>query len=624
MPRPNLDSSQQHLQAPRDSLELASLASSTSPANRSHSSSPAGPSSSRSLSFDDEDPLATPKASRGTIAHNRDPSRSYSISSAFDFAPPLFPLSNSGNGYTALGDPSTPGLNHAGGDGFSLERNKSLTFLNGLSLVIGLIVGSGIFSSPSQVNRNAGSPGASLIVWTIAGLLTWTGAASYAELGSAIPMNGGAQLYLAKIFGGLFGFLYSWCSVCVLKPGSAAIIAIIFGEYIVRAVIGPDARDLSTWINKGVAIFGLLCVVFLNAISTKVAARSADLLMFFKFAALLGVTIIGIVVATTGFAWRNNASTDWKSQGWLDGTSKELSNWAVAVYAGLWAFDGWDNVNYVTGEFKNATRDLPRVIHTALPLVIVFYILANTAYFLVLPLAVTFESTTIAVAFGNQVLGPIGALVFALTVSASCFGALNATVFSSSRLFYAAAKEGYLPAIIGTLGLRATGSEPRPLPTSRLSKRKGGINIMFSKLCVDDSTQTVFFTPIYSLLLNFGMTTIYIIAGTFETLITFYGVAGYLFYFLTVLGLLVLRVKEPDLERPYKCWITTPIIFCCVSLFLLSRSVVAAPWTSLSLVPFLLIGTVIYVWRVKDRSRGRGHHHSDSKAWQFWKRWGNG
>lgn len=232
------------------------------------------------------------------------------------------------------------------GDG-SLERNKTLTYLNGLSLIVGLIIGSGIFSSPSQVNSNAGSPGASLIIWAVAGLLAWTGAASYAELGGAIPLNGGAQVYLSKIFGELMGFLFTWCAVLVLKPGSAAIISIIFGEYVVRAFVGADVESVNPWINKGVAFAGLFVVTFLNCVSTKVATRIGDLFMFFKFIALLGVTVTGIVVAITGLSSKGTASQEWKTQGWFEGTSTDVSTWAVALYAGLWAFDGWDNVGFV-------------------------------------------------------------------------------------------------------------------------------------------------------------------------------------------------------------------------------------------------------------------------------------
>lgn len=225
-----------------------------------------------------------------------------------------------------------------------MEKHKSLTYLNGLALVVGLIIGSGIFSSPAQVNSNAGSPGAALIVWVVAGVLAWTGAASYAELGGAIPLNGGAQVYLSKIFGEWAGFLFTWCAVCVLKPGSAAIIAIIFGEYMVRAVVGAEAMEVSVWINKGVAFLGLFLVTLLNCVSTKLGTKSANIFMFMKFIALLAITVVGIVVAVTGFSWRDKANDEWKRHGWFDGTNTSISNWAVAIYAGLWAFDGWDNV----------------------------------------------------------------------------------------------------------------------------------------------------------------------------------------------------------------------------------------------------------------------------------------
>ena len=228
--------------------------------------------------------------------------------------------------------------------GRSLEKHKTLTYLNGLSLIVGLIIGSGIFSSPSQVNGNAGSPGAALVVWAIAGILAWTGASSYAELGGAIPLNGGAQVYLSKIFGELFGFLFTWCAVMVLKPGSTAIISIIMGEYLVRAAIGAEAENVNAWINKGVALFGLFAVTLLNCISTKLGTRMGDMFMFFKFVALIGITVIGIVVAITGLSASGEANQDWKTNGWFEGTSTSASSWAVALYAGLWAFDGWDNV----------------------------------------------------------------------------------------------------------------------------------------------------------------------------------------------------------------------------------------------------------------------------------------
>ncbi|KAL8925687.1 MAG: hypothetical protein Q9208_003370 [Pyrenodesmia sp. 3 TL-2023] len=606
-------------QRPRDSLELASLASSPTSSNASRSSSPSGISSSRRLSLSAEDPLSASNPAGTTQQRPSPHSRSFSVSSAFDFASNLFPLSSTAAGYTSLGSAQNAPLELDGGA--SLEKHKSITYLNGLSLIIGLIIGSGIFSSPAQITTNAGSPGASLIVWLVAGMLAWTGAASYAELGGAIPLNGGAQVYLSKIFGDLFGFLFTWCSVFVLKPGSTAIIAIIFGEYIVRAFSPtstsadplPNISTSIIWINKGSSLLALTSVTALNCISTRLTTRVSDLFMFFKFFALLAIAITGLVVAIT-----NNTLTsytpnqEWKTESWFADTSTDPSNWAVALYAGLWAFDGWDNTNFVLGEFRHPGRDLPRVIHTAMPLVILSYLLATLSYTLVLPAKTIASSNTIAVTFGARVLGPTGAIVLALMVSASCFGALNVTTFTSGRLVYAAGKEGFFPSVFGTVGM--PGSENR--------LRRQDPNTFLSRTLmrlIGDDNNRIGFTPITAMTFNALLTASYILVGEFSTLVTFYGVAGYSFYFLTVLGLIVLRVKEPHMERPYRTWLSTPIIFCCVSLFLLSRAVFAKPVQALVVVAFVGAGVPVYWWRVRGKDGRKGREEVD---WRFWRRWG--
>ena len=603
----------------RDSLELASLAEDSEGEDGiSDVSSASGAPSSRRLSFENEDPLDNNNLAASRAGRM---SRSYSVSSAFDFTPALFPLSSTAGGYTAIGTPATPSFDRGGGIE-NLEKHKTLTYLNGLSLVVGLIIGSGIFSSPSQVNIHVGSPGASLIVWTIAGLLAWTGAASYAELGGAIPLNGGAQVYLAKIFGELAGFLFTWTAILVLKPGSAAIIAIILGEYVIRAIIGAEVEEISPWINKAPAFGALLLVTLINCLSTRLPARIGDGFMIFKFIALAAVTIIGIIVAATGLSFRTPANTEWKTTGWFDNTSHNVSDWAVALYAGLWAFDGWDNTNYVTGEFKNPAKDLPRVLHTAMPAVIFCYLLANTSYIFVLPFKEMNKSNAVAVLFGSKVFGPIGALLLAVVVSLSALGALNATTFTSGRLVYAAGREGYLPDLFGRIGLSAQSQDgPQRFVPNKL-RTKNPLTKTFEKT-LGDSDGTLFLTPIPALVLNLILTSIYIFIGEFKTLITFYGCAGYSFYFLTVLGLIVLRIREPSLERPYKTWITTPVIFCCVSLFLVSRAVVNEPGQAAVVLAFVVAGVPVYFWRVAGRDgRGGMRRISEENKWKFWRRWG--
>lgn len=336
----------------RDSLELASLASSSpQSSSRSSTSSHSGISSSRRLSLASDD---DPESGAGRTY------RSYSVSSAFDFGAHLVPLTSSTDArYQALG--ASSGGGGAGSVG-TLEKQKTLTFLNGLSLMVGLQIGSGIFSSPSQVNNHVPSPGVSLIVWTVAGLLAWTGAASYAELGGAIPLNGGSGVYLRYCFGELAGFLYSWSAVTVLKPGSAAIIAIICGEYLNRALFGSFSADADALLppqsaNKITAAACLFVVTALNILSTRLTTRLSDSLLFLKVAGLIAITIIGIIVAVTGLNGDGKgASNEWR-EGWfepresvvpqLEGEDAVggLGEYAIALYAGLWAFDGWDNVS---------------------------------------------------------------------------------------------------------------------------------------------------------------------------------------------------------------------------------------------------------------------------------------
>lgn len=248
-----------------------------------------------------------------------------------------------------------------------------------------------------------------------------------------------------------------------------------------------------------------------------------------------------------------------------------------------------------------------------MPLVILSYLFANVAYIFVLPPATISASNTIAVQFGSVVFGPVGSLVLALVVSASCFGALNASTFTSGRLVCAGGKEELLPAFLGRLGMPGTATTG---PSSRTRPRSRARQLLARFLGDDEGG--LGFTPINAMVFNALLSSAYIVVGEFSTLITFYGVAGYTFYFLTVLGLIVLRVREPYLERPYRTWISTPIIFCCVSLFLLSRAVFKQPGQMLTVVAFVALGVVVYYWRVRGRRKG------DPVGWKFWRRWGRG
>ncbi|THU90706.1 L-methionine transporter [Dendrothele bispora CBS 962.96] len=518
----------------------SSYVSLRSPLNGSFSRSP--PHSSRH-SRDSDDSLRALEISETPLAetprHSRN--RSYSIS-GFEFHQDLLPLS------TSLADPD---IKH----GESGEKNIGL--LNGIALIVGLQIGSGIFSSPGVVVANVHSVGASLAVWLISGLLGWTGASSFGELGSAIPQNGGAQAYLSYAYGPLVSYLFSWTAIIALKPGSNAVISLIFSEYMnrifwhtTRADASPD--DIPQWSIKLVAVIAVLSVSAICIWARKLGPRVQVVFTLMKIASLLMITILGIIQLARG-----KASNSLREP-WFEGSSHSPSSYSLALYSGLWAFDGWDQANYVGGEIHNPEKNIPRAIHSSMALVTTLFLLANVSYFVVLDKAIVGLSNTVAMDFGRALWGPIGGTVFAFMVAVSCFGALNGAFFTTSRLIYAAGRERYLPAVFGRLH----------------SRRK---------------------TPINATLLQTGITTSFIlIGGGFRSLINFAVVASWAFYFLTVLGLIILRVKEPMLERPYKTWITTPLIFCAVALFLLFMPIMAAPLEAMAVLGFVLAGIPVY------------------------------
>ncbi|KAI0322225.1 L-methionine transporter [Amylostereum chailletii] len=488
-------------------------------------------------SHDSDESLRALEFSQGLTQEGTIRARSYSIS-GFGFERDLLPLS------TSLSEPEVHG---------TVNGEKSIGFINGVALVIGLQIGSGIFSSPGVVVANTQSVGASLVTWILAGLLGYTGAASFAELGSAIPLNGGAQAYLGYAYGPLLSYLFAWTAIAALKPGSNAVISLIFAEYLNRLFwhitqSNASPASIPQWSIQLVAIAAIVTVTLVCVLTRSLGTKVAVVFTVVK----VSITVIGLVQLVRGHT-SSSLSSDV-----FEGSSTSPSSYALALYSGLWAFDGWDQANYVGGEMKNPQKTLPRVIHSSMVVVILLFFLANLSYFVVLDKDIVARSNTVALDFGRALFGPIGGSIFAFMVAFSCFGALNGAFFTTGRLIYVSAKEGYLPALFGRLH----------------SSRQ---------------------TPLNAMLLQAGITISFIIlGGGFRSLINFAVVASWAFYFLTVMGLVILRIKEPALERPYKTWITTPLIFCAVALFLLCMPIIAAPLEALAVLAFVLAGIPMY------------------------------
>ena len=402
---------------------------------------------------------------------------------SFGYRDHLLPLSLSGDGDETLAgeygerEGSVSAAARAGGSisrgnrrharGFSRDRlaERRVTLIDGIALTIGVQIGSGIFSSPGVVTLNTGSIGASIVIWMLSGLLAWTGASSFAELGASIPLNGGSQAYLNYSFGPLSAFLYTWSALTALKPGAGAIIATIFGEYVARIIFHATGRatdhpheagldGIPGWSIKLLAVAIAALITAAHTFSNKLGTRTQIATTVVKLLALTAVPILAIVQAARGKTSPSSQQA-FSSLGHLfAGSATSPSSYALALYSGLWAFDGWDQSCFVAGEMKRVEKDLPRVIHISLATVILIFLSAVVSYFVVLPVELVKRTNTVALDFGSAIFGTVGGIVFAFLVAFSCFGALNGQIYTTARLILAASREGYLPERLGQVSRR--------------------------------------------------------------------------------------------------------------------------------------------------------------------------
>ncbi|GAK63612.1 L-methionine transporter [Moesziomyces antarcticus] len=454
---------------------------------------------------------------------------------------------------------------------YSRDRvaERRVTLIDGIALTIGVQIGSGIFSSPGVVTLNTGSIGASIVIWLLSGLLAWSGASSFAELGASIPLNGGSQAYLNYSFGPLSAFLYTWSALTALKPGAGAIIATIFGEYVARILFHATGKatdhphetgldGIPGWSIKLLAIAIAALITAAHAFSNKLGTRTQIATTVVKLLALTAVPILAIVQAARGKTSPSSQQAFSSLANLFEGSATSPSSYALALYSGLWAFDGWDQSCFVAGEMKRVEKDLPRVIHISLATVILIFLSAVVSYFVVLPAELVKRTNTVALDFGSAIFGTVGGIVFAFLVAFSCFGALNGQIYTTARLIMAASREGYLPEKLG-----------------EVNRRTG--------------------TPVAALALQLVLIAAFVLFGSgFASLVNFYGVCSWAFYLASVLGLLVLRIKEPNLVRPYKTFLGTPILFAAVALFLLLMPIGSAPLEGLAALLFIAAGVPVY------------------------------
>ncbi|CAG0919211.1 unnamed protein product [Notodromas monacha] len=319
-----------------------------------------------------------------------------------------------------------------------------LGLMNGVTVIVGSIIGSGIFISPTGVLKGTGSSGMALIMWTVCGIFSTIGAYCYCELGCMITKSGADYAYIMEAFGPFCGFLRLWVECMIVRPASQAIVSLTFAIYALRPFYADcESPDDAQRLLAASCIFILTAV---NCWDVKWATRVQDVFTFAKVIALIIIIIAGMYELCQGHFEHFN----------FENTETDIKKISLAAYAGLFAYNGWNYLNYIVEELIDPLKNLPRAVAISCTLVTVIYVLTNVAFFTAMSPLEMLESQAVAVTFADKLFGMVS-FTIPIFVAMSTFGAVNGILLTSSRLFYVGAREGQMPEILTHIQLtRAT------------------------------------------------------------------------------------------------------------------------------------------------------------------------
>lgn len=412
---------------------------------------------------------------------------------------------------------------------------RGLGPLEATTIIVGGVIGSGIFQAPSAIASNVGSPGMSLLVWLVCGLLALCGGLCIAELGAMLPRTGGQYVYVREAYRRRWvTFIYGWSAFWLVWPVSIAAVANVFANYLASSVniITADAGGQGIVLSDGAqAVIASACVLILmmiNVVGVRWSGRVTNLFTFIKVAALGGLILLGLFMAEKG-------SMDHFSPlfgGGGGGTAVggfALGAFGAAMVTGLFSYEGWTFSSYVAGEMRDPRRNLPLSIIVGILFVIVIYLAANFVYMLVLPFEQVQTSQWIAADVMKVLLGDGGALFISIGVMCSTFGGVNVHMLVAPRLFFAQSRDGLF-----FKGL------------SRAHPR--------------------FRTPAASILAQGILAALFALTPRFEDIISYGSFTSYAFSILAIAAVIVLRYSRPDAKRPYRTWgyPVTPLLFLAV------------------------------------------------------------
>jgi len=371
-----------------------------------------------------------------------------------------------------------------------------------------------------------------------------------------IPRSGAEFQYLLEAYGSLPAFLFSWTFVLFQRPASQIMVLLVFGSYIIEAIFpGCGGREDLGPLVKILAAAAMGVITFINCASVKWATRVQIIFTAAKMIAIVMLIFTGLVRLAQGHTIAFEKGSD--------GTTGQIGKFAFAFYNGLFSYDGWNQLNFVTEEIKNPNRNLPLTIFIGIPFVTLCYLLVNIGYFTVLTPPEFIASEAVAVTLANRLYG-VMAWIIPVLVACSTFGTANGGCFSGGRLTFAAAREGHLPRFLAMIH----------------TKRR---------------------TPLPGLIFSAFISSVMLIPETssFEVLLNYFGFFTWLSYLLSISGILWMRYKRPEAVRPYKVWLPIPIIMVVVASYLVFAPFYEAPLQSFYCVLFVSAGIPFYLCFVR-------------------------
>ncbi|KAK8753975.1 hypothetical protein OTU49_005486 [Cherax quadricarinatus] len=440
----------------------------------------------------------------------------------------------------------------------SVRLKKELGLAESVAVIVGIVVGSGIFVSPKGVLMYSGSVGMSLAVWVACGLLSMVGALCFAELGTMIPESGGMYTYLHRAFGPVFAFLYMWVTILTRNSAGTAVIAVTFSNYFLQLVL-PNCESVPAIPARLLAAALISFLTWLNCVNVRWVAKLQNVSTLTKVLALGVIIVAGLYHLGTGHLENYRAP--------MAGTHWDAVAISTAFYQSLFSYTGWDYLNVVTEEIKNPNRNLPLSIILSTTIITIVYTLTNVSYFAVLTPTEMLASSAVAMTFAARMLSLL-AWTMPVFVMFSTFGSTHASVFTQTRLIFVGARRGQFPQV-------------------------------FSLVSVKN------FTPAPAAIFNGLTILIMLLVPDVSSLINYTAFSATAMQFACICALFRFRYKNPQWKRPFKVWLVLPVVFALTQLFLMLIPIIMAPSEVAGAVGVIITGLPVYYLTIHRRDLAR-------------------